>query len=74
MALSGHKLSNRKGVVTLKRVVDIELIKQTDSKYEVKVEGVKVAVFMQWENALQYEKDIKELNPYMEIRNRWAKD
>lgn len=58
----------------MKKTAEIELIKQAENKYVIKVEGVKVAVFMQWENALQYEKDVKELNPFMEIRNKWEKD
>ena len=61
------------GDYCMKKSAEIEIIKQSETKYQVKVEGVIVAVFMKWENALTYEKDLQELNPYIGIRNKWAK-
>ena len=56
------------------KTAEVEIIKQGENKYEVKVQGIKVAVFFEYENAIQYEKDLKELNPYVKFRNRYAKD
>lgn len=52
------------------KTAEIEIIKQNEHKYEVKVQGIKVAVFLEYENAIQYEKDLKELNPYVKFKDK----
>lgn len=56
------------------KTAEVEILKQSETKYEVKVQGIIVAVFSQSENATQYEKGLKELNPYVQFRNKFAKD
>lgn len=53
------------------KTAEVEILKQSETKYEVKVQGIIVAVFFHSENATLYEEELKELNPYVKFRNKF---
>lgn len=58
----------------MKKTADVLIIKQAENKHLVKVEGIIVANFTRYEDAIQYEVDLKELNPYVKFKNKFARD
>ncbi|WP_137743385.1 hypothetical protein [Robertmurraya siralis] len=56
------------------KTAEIEIIKHGENKYKVSVQNIVVAVFFKYENAVQYEQELQELNPFVEFKNKWARD